>query len=121
MSINFETNGAALLADVRQSSRKAVRRLAVIVPEAAIDVRDEWRDNAAESAGPHGKRYPSSIRYRMNGPLEAIVAPQEDMKQGAMSFEFGSANQPPHLDGQRAIDRLARAIERRFETALDVF
>lgn len=121
MSVTFETNGAALLADIQQSPRKVVRRLAVAVPEAGEDVRDEWRSNAVETAGAHGKLYPETIEVRMNSPLEAVIAPDPSMDQGDMSFEFGSRNQPPHLDGQRALDTLAHRIERRFELAMDLF
>lgn len=35
--------------------------------------------------------------------LESTVAPDPGMPQGGMSFEFGSSNQPPHLDGARAL------------------
>jgi len=113
VSISIESNGAELIADLGNVGRQATRRLATTIPEAAIDLRDEWRANAEETAGEHGKHYPRAIRYEMDGLLEAVIAPDPSMPQGSMSFEFGSANQPPHLDGQRALDRMAAAIERR--------
>ena len=33
-------------------------------------------------------------------------------------FEYGSRNQPPHLDGLKAVDAIASQMERRFNTAL---
>lgn len=118
MSISIESNGADVVAELGNIGRKATRRLATTIPEAAADLRDEWRANASETAGEHGKHYPKAIRFEMDGLLSAVVFPDPGMPQGGMSFEFGSANQPPHLDGQRAIDRMASIIERRIAAQL---
>lgn len=66
-----------------------------------------WRANATESSGTHGKLYPKAITTTVSfraGGLEAEIGPDPDLPQGGMSFEFGSAKQQPHLDGQRAAD-----------------
>ena len=118
MSIFVTTNGAAVSAELGRVSAQVVRQARVVIEDAGRDVRDEWRSNATETAGEHGKHYPRSIQSRMSGVLEATVEPDESMRQGGMSFEFGSRNQPPHLDGQRAIDRLGPLIERRLEALL---
>lgn len=118
MSVSIETNGAAVVSELGRVGTRSLRRLRTVVPEAAVDLRDAWRENATETAGEHGKHYPKAIRYTMSGPFEAVIAPDSGMPQGDMSFEFGSSNQPPHLDGQRALDSLARQIERRIESAL---
>lgn len=118
MSISIQSNGAEIAADLGRIGRTATRRLATTIPEAAIDLRDEWRANAAESSGNYSKHYQRAIRYEMDGPLAAVISPDTGMAQGDMSFEFGSVNQPPHLDGQRALDRMASLIERRIAAQL---
>lgn len=117
-SVSISTNGATVAADFARIGPRVTRRLITIVAEAAADVRDEWKANATESSGAHGVHYPKSIRWYPEGPLSAVIHPAEGMKQAGMSFEFGSRNQPAHLDGQRALDILAPRIRRRFESAL---
>lgn len=68
-----------------------------------------WRRNARQSAGAHGRLYPASITSTtrtVGKVIEGEVGPDPSRPQGAMGpgFEFGSVNQPPHLDGQRALD-----------------
>ena len=116
--IRVQTNANVIAADFGKVAGKVVKQARVIVETSAIDVRDKWRVNAYATSLPHGSWYPSSIRYQMTGALEATIAPDESYKQGGMSFEFGSRNQPPHLDGQRAIDHMRPIIERRLETLL---
>lgn len=118
MSIAITTSGGTLATTLTGLGPKNVGRLTTVVHEAAADVRDGWRANAQETSGWHGWRYPSTIRSYREGPLSARVEPREWMRQGGMSFEFGSRNQPPHLDGQRALDTLAPRLIRRFESAL---
>lgn len=117
-SVSITTTGATVAAEFARIGPRVTRRLIMVVAEAAADVRDEWRANATETAGAHGVHYPRSIRSFPEGPLSALIHPAEGMKQSGMSFEFGSRNQPPHLDGQRALDILAPRIRRRFESAL---
>lgn len=124
MSVSIETNGAEVVASLGQIAPHIYRRLTSVVEEAAIDVRDAWRENATETAGAHGKHYPRSIQYNMSSraalgdAIEATIRPDGRFRQGGMSFEFGSSNQPPHLDGQRALDSLAHQVERRIASAL---
>ena len=67
---------------------------------------------AKESAGEHGKHYHKAFTWEpsrgFRGASTSIYAaeygPQIDRKQGGMSFEFGSRNQPPHLDLARSAD-----------------
>jgi hypothetical protein len=76
-----------------------------LVDETATDIERDWRKNATETAGAHGKHYPKSIKKHMLADgLTAEIEPTEGMRQGGMSFEFGSSQQSPHLDGQRALD-----------------
>jgi hypothetical protein len=118
MSVSVSINGAEVIGDLTRIGGRALRQMRSAIEEAGTDVRDEWRANATETAGAHGKHYPKAIMSKMTGPLEATIEPQEGMKQAGMSFEFGSRNQPPHNDGQRAIDHYAPLIARRIEAAL---
>jgi hypothetical protein len=42
------------------------------------------------------------------------------MPQGGMSFEYGSRNQPPHLDGLHALDTIGPRVESMFDAAAGV-
>lgn len=83
----------------------------------------EWADNARETAGEHGKHYPDSITAERVVAVSGIsvdVGPDKSRRQGGMGlgFEFGSENQPPHLDGLRAQDALAPRLERMIDAAM---
>lgn len=101
------------------SARTAVVSFRVF-KEAGNDLRDEWRSNARETAGEHGRHYPNSITAEMRPSLniEVEIGPDPRLPQGGMSFEFGSVKQPPHLDGQRAADTVIPRLERRIDAAL---
>ena len=117
MSVTVSSNANAVAADLGRQSAQMTRRLIAVVREAGKDLEAEWVANATETAGAHGVHYPRSIKARPTGPLEVTIAPWSG-KQSGMSCEFGSRNQPPHLDGQRALDTLHKMIERRIEAAL---
>lgn len=86
-------------------------------------LRDQWKQNATATAGVHGKWYPSAIASR---PLLGIstvgveVGPDllGHQKQGGMSFEFGSVNQPAHLDGLHALDSVEGKVQADFTAAV---
>lgn len=86
-----------------------------VVRDSAVDLRDGWKSNAVSTSGVHGKHYPNSIESHMRGPMSAEIGPNPGKPQGGMSFEFGSRNQPPHLDGARAL----QVEEPRFVSALE--
>jgi hypothetical protein len=50
--------------------------------------------------------------------IEVETGPERGMKQGGMSFEFGSRNQPPHLDGLRAMPLAAARLDRLADAAI---
>ena len=118
--ISVQTNANLIAADLGKVAGRVVGRARLAVDLSGRQVAEAWRSNAEQTSGEHGKHYPKSIQSRMTGALEATVAPQEGMQQAGMSFEYGSRNQPPHLDGQRAVDRLAPVIEAQLATILDV-
>jgi hypothetical protein len=78
-----------------------------VVKEHAQQLRDQWQKNARETARRHGKHYPKSItaeQLPLANEIAWEVGPEVSRKQGSMGrgFEYGSSNQPPHLDGARA-------------------
>lgn len=87
------------------------------VRDQAAQLQRTWRANARRTARKHGKHYPSSITNEQVPSTSAAiwqVGPEIGKKQGSMGrgFEYGSANQPPHLDGQRAaIDQEPKLIK----------
>jgi len=97
-------------------------RASAAVTSAVFDVfRDEgkkfteqWRANAKATARKHGKHYPNSITDEMRIGTNIVfeAGPESGRPQGGMGpgFEFGSQNQPPHLDGARAMTGATQAI-----------
>lgn len=97
-------------------------RLSALAPavmaEVGLELQNAWRANAKATAGKHGKWYPSSIKAKPDGPLAVKVGPTPGMRQASMSFEFGSSNQPPHLDGQRALDATLPTLKAKVEALM---
>lgn len=111
---------AALGVELPKLGFKAAKVLDGVFAEGARDIEAKWRDNATLTAGDHGKHYPKSIDHeRLLGTDIAFeIGPNPAKRQGGMSFEEGSVNQPPHLDGQHAADEVVPRIERRVDSAL---
>lgn len=87
--------------------------------ETAIDVRDDWKLNIEASAGDYAKHYKRSIRYVMDKKRhEARIRPDRRFKQSNMEFEYGGPNQPPHLDGLRALEKNGPRVQRRVDAKL---
>jgi hypothetical protein len=113
----------SLARDLEKVAADVVPKIRPVFQEAAEELKVKWRANATETAGRHGKWYPDSITYEtrmLAGAIEAEIGPdlQGHHKQGGMSFEFGSVNQPPHLDGQRAADVITPHFGARIDVAL---
>ena len=110
--MRFDADVTELLAleqDLRHAPMRVQRRVPAVVDQAAANVERGWRDNARRTAGRHGRHYPASIDHDASwvaGGYEARVGPRNDRPQGSMGpgFEYGSVNQPPHLDGNQAAD-----------------
>jgi hypothetical protein len=110
----------ALSRDFEKIGAKSAGAMYGVFKDAGNDLRDEWRTNARATSGDHGKHYPNSITadMRVSTNIEVEVGPDPRLPQGGMSFEFGSVNQPPHLDGQRATDTVVPRLDRRIDAAL---
>lgn len=123
ISVDWGTEDVTELAlDLELASSRITPRLVTVGDEWSEDFDDEWHDNAVLTARQHGKHYPDSIEHIRVGYLQWEIGPNPGMPQGGMSFEHGSRNQPPHLDGSRALDMLFPHLVRRVEiVAEDVF
>lgn len=109
-----------LSADLSQVGAKAVPAMRGVMLEAGEALKQEWASGARETSGAHGVHYPDSIEAEIAFGVSQIavdVGPNGGKPQGGMSFEYGSRNQPPHLDGLKAIDRVAPRVEAMFDAA----
>lgn len=103
--LEFDTREVKQLARDLQNAKMRVQTGARReLRKGAQSLERRWRSNARRSAGSHGKHYPDAITAEQVGPLAFEVGPESARPQGGMSFEYGSRNQPPHLDGNRAAD-----------------
>lgn len=112
-----------LAADMTAVTAKMVPALRAGMAQVGESVTDEWRRNAVETSGEHGKWYPDSIDSELVFDATGVsvdVGPNAAKKQGSMGagFEFGSINQPPHLDGLRAVDGSQQRIERMIDATI---
>ena len=99
-----------LASDLAKIPVLAVKDMRKVVREATIVGNTVARDNARRTSGAHGKLYPRSFTWEMRGGLfggasfTGEYGPDMARPQGGMSFEFGSRNQPPHLDLAKSAD-----------------
>ncbi len=100
---------AKLGADLGMMGAAGFVAVKTVVSAAAKQTKSLWFENAQASSGSHGRFYPYSITYETKSSLmgsTASIGPDSSKPQGGMGngFEYGSINQPPHLDGNRAAD-----------------
>lgn len=112
-----------LAGDLSMVGARAVPALRGVMAQAGEGLAREWAANARETSGTHGRHYPNSIDSELVfdvGGVSVDVGPNRSKKQGSMGrgFEFGSRNQPPHLDGLRALDGFQRRAERMVDAAI---
>ncbi|MFF0864163.1 hypothetical protein ACFYUV_20560 [Nonomuraea sp. NPDC003560] len=96
-----------LITVLEGAEKEAASKTYPVVERHAEALRDLWQKNARRTAKKHGKRYPRTITTEQVPVADAIewtVGPESALPQGGMGrgFEYGSANQPPHLDGAGA-------------------
>lgn len=112
-----------MAADLASIGAKSVPAMRGVMGAVGESFAAEWASNARETSGEHGIHYPDSITAELVfdvGGISVDVGPDKSKKQGSMGrgFEFGSRNQPPHLDGLRALDGLQVRAERMVESAV---
>lgn len=105
-----------LAQDMSTVSAKMIPALRSAMSQAGEEFARQWSENAVETSGTHGKHYPKSIDSELvfnAGGVSVDVGPNSAKKQGSMGagFEFGSENQPPHLDGLRAFETIGPSVE----------
>jgi hypothetical protein len=123
--VNFFIGDASevyhLAADLSGVTAKMVPALRAGMQGAGEAFADQWRSNAEATSGEHGVHYPASISAELVfdvGGVSVDVGPESGKPQGGMSFEFGSRNQPPHLDGLRAMTFVEPRVERIVDAAV---
>lgn len=110
MRASFDTRELrSLIVDLDKQPVGKRKKFERVVDDAAGALTQLWRANARDTAGKHGRLYPRTIGYDRDG-LTAEIGPDIRRPQGGMSFEYGSRNQPPHLDGNRAADDVFRVL-----------
>lgn len=112
-----------LARDLGEAPRQAVAGLRAAFLEAGEGFRDDWKQNATETAGKHGRHYPNAITTGLKFAglgIAVETGPESGRQQGGMGpgFEFGSENQPPHLDGLRAMPAAERILGRLADEAI---
>lgn len=75
--------------------------------------------NARATARKHGKHYPRSITMDRLAVAKFEYGPDPALPQGDMSFEYGSRNQPPHLDLARSADQIEHRLPFRAQAAAE--
>lgn len=105
-----------LALEMRASAVAALPAARAGVQEGTALVRAAWVANARATSGSHGRHYPASITAETRTLATSAlgdVGPDSSRPQGGMGrgFEFGSVNQPPHLDGAKALDANESKIE----------
>ena len=119
--ITFDTHElSALASDLGKMSARSTGAMIGVFKAGGEELVQAWAANARSTSGVHGKHYPDSIDSEMQIGRDIVieVGPNPAKPQGKMSFENGSKNQPPHLDGQRAADTVIPLIDRRIDAAL---
>jgi len=111
-----------LARDLGKAPVKVAAELYTVYKAEGVAFAADWAANARETSGAHGKYYPDSIdsETRVAFGIEVEIGPNSAKKQGSMGrgFEFGSVNQPPHLDGARALQTAERRLERAADLAV---
>ena len=120
MNLNVDSREVQVLArDMLSSGGRLAPAVRASIQRGALQIKREWADNARQSSGSHARLYPASISYDLQGNAafsSAVIGPDKDRPQGALGnlLEFGSAKNPAHDDGGRALlveqGKLERAL-----------
>ncbi len=116
----------SLAAMLLTASARIVPAVVAATRVSITDLEQTWRANATVTSGRHGWRYPYSITsdvgfgVGLSSTIAGVAGPDAAFPQGGMGlgFEYGSVNQPPHLDGTRAMDVVAPRYAAALSTAL---
>lgn len=101
-----------LASDLAGIATRARADMARVVRSNADQGNRKAKQISRRTAGAHGKHYPNAMTAEAITPLSWEYGPDAGRPQGGMSFEFGSRNQPPHLDLARSLDAQAPLFRR---------
>lgn len=121
MSVHIDSRQIHVLADdFDKIPNRATHLVANAVERTAKDGNRIAKGFARSSAGRHGKLYPRAFSAESAGllGLSWVYGPVSAMPQGGMSFEFGSRNQPPHLDLTKSADVIGPLLSKRIADAI---
>lgn len=104
MRVKVTSHLDALAADMAAIPVRAVKDGSKVVRKNLREGNRLAKAFAKNSAGSHGKLYPLAFSAEMTSALAGEYGPDAAKPQGGMSFEYGSRNQPPHLDLNRSAD-----------------
>ena len=110
-----------LSADLKAAGTRAGVDATAVVKRGALNVKRGWAQNVRITSGGHLARLPYTISYDVTvsgGFVTAEVGPDKgrggQANLGAID-EYGSRNNPPHMNGQRALDDEAPEFYRQLE------
>lgn len=112
--------------EIEREAREVAVEAYPVAKKMADKLQRDWRRNARQTAGKHGKHYPRAItseqRYSTDGP-DWEIGPDSSMPQGGMGrgFEWGSVHQPPHHDMTQAMTTLEPLFEAAAKKIADGF
>lgn len=107
-----------LAADLSAAGTRAGTDAAGVVRKGALNVKKGWQQNVKITSGHSLPRLPYTIGYDLDvtdgGTVRASIGP--DKGRGGQANlaaldEYGSVHNPPHMNGQRALDSEADAFE----------
>lgn len=114
-----------LATDLARIAKEAPVELRGVVREGIKVGNSVAKDFARVSAGAHGKHYPNAFSTEMHPAAGNVYSgeygPDAAKPQGDMSFEWGSRNQPPHLDLNKSADLIGPTLAQETGDAVDRF
>lgn len=119
MNITVTHTLDALVRDLEAQPVREVEGTAKAVRNAAQRGNRAASQFARKSAGAHGKHYHRAFTAEMLSARSAVYGPDASRPQGGMSFEFGSRNQPPHLDLAKSTPVAGEVLARGIGDMLD--
>lgn len=122
MSVHIDSSQIKELAvSFDRVPNRATHDVAKVVERTAKHGNTVAQGFATSSAGSHGKWYPRAFEAESAGLLGLSwrYGPVATRRQGGMSFEFGSRNQPPHLDLAKSADLIGLTFSRDVGDAIE--
>lgn len=112
-----------LAQDFGKASSKVAAGLYTVYKESGDAFARDWRSNAVETSGEHGKKYPPTIdsETKVGMDIHVETGPNANLGPSARAgrgYEFGSRNQPAHLDGARALPTAEQRLLRASDVAI---